>query len=145
MADSSCQARRAAVCTLKFVMQHVSKKGHEGFVAHLKAALAYSCAGLHAVFSGELAFRMLVFEAMLLLALALWLAKTWTSFVLLLLATVLPLLIELLNSAIEATCDRISLEWHPLVKKAKDAGSAAQFTAQLLLLIVWLSYFCFAA
>ena len=47
---------------------------------------------------------------------------------------------ELLNSAIENVVDRISLEWHPLAKKAKDMGSAAQFTAQLFLAAVWGGY-----
>ena len=53
---------------------------------------------------------------------------------------VLCLLVELLNSAIENVVDRISLEWHPLAKKAKDMGSAAQFTAQLFLAAVWATY-----
>ena len=53
---------------------------------------------------------------------------------------VLCLLVELLNSAIENVVDRISLEWHPLAKKAKDMGSAAQFTAQLFLAAVWGGY-----
>ena len=48
--------------------------------------------------------------------------------------------VELLNSAIENVVDRISLEWHPLAKKAKDMGSAAQFTAQLFLAAVWGGY-----
>ena len=53
---------------------------------------------------------------------------------------VLCLLVELLNSAIENVVDRVSLEWHPLAKKAKDMGSAAQFTAQLFLAAVWVTY-----
>ena len=50
------------------------------------------------------------------------------------------LLVELLNSAIENVVDRVSLEWHPLAKKAKDMGSAAQFTAQIFLAAVWVTY-----
>ena len=50
---------------------------------------------------------------------------------------VIALLVELLNSAIENVVDRISPEPHPLSKKAKDMGSAAKFTAQICILVVW--------
>lgn len=71
---------------------------------------------------------------------ACWLGRDWTESVLLAVPLVLCLLVELLNSAIENVVDRISLEWHPLAKKAKDMGSAAQFTAQLFLAAVWGGY-----
>ena len=56
------------------------------------------------------------------------------------LVLVVALLVELLNSAIENVVDRISPELHPLSKKAKDMGSAAQFTAQICILVVWGTY-----
>lgn len=73
-------------------------------------------------------------------SLACWLGRDWGESVLLAVPLVLCLLVELLNSAIENVVDRISLEWHPLAKKAKDMGSAAQFTAQLFLAAVWGGY-----
>lgn len=74
------------------------------------------------------------------LPLACRLGRDWAESVLLAVPLVLCLLVELLNSAIENVVDRISLEWHPLAKKAKDMGSAAQFTAQLFLAAVWGGY-----
>lgn len=59
---------------------------------------------------------------------------------LLALPLVICLLVELLNSAIENAIDRISLEKHPLSKKAKDMGSAAQFLAQTFLVGTWATY-----
>ncbi len=118
--------------------EHMS---HEGALAHLKAAFGYSCAGLRSVFRSEMAFRLLVLEACILTLLAAYLAPSFTHFVLLLIPQALALCVELLNTAVEATVDRISLDRHPLAKKAKDAGSAAQFTAQIFLIIVWGSYF----
>ena len=64
----------------------------------------------------------------------------WGDRVLLALVLVVALLVELLNSAIENVVDRISPELHPLSKKAKDMGSAAQFTAQICILVVWGTY-----
>ena len=74
------------------------------------------------------------------LPLACWLGQTWGDRVLLALVLVVALLVELLNSAIENVVDRISPELHPLSKKAKDMGSAAQFTAQICILVVWGTY-----
>lgn len=50
----------------------------------------------------------------------------------------LSLIVEVLNSAIEATVDRVSLALHPLSKRAKDLGSAAQFLSLTLILLIWL-------
>ena len=74
------------------------------------------------------------------LPLACWLGQAWGDRVLLALVLVVALLVELLNSAIENVVDRISPELHPLSKKAKDMGSAAQFTAQICILVVWGTY-----
>lgn len=93
-------------------------KGKRGLVRLLNAT-RYSLAGYKAAWQDEEAFRQICLLAVPL---------------------VLCLLVELLNSAIENVVDRISLEWHPLAKKAKDMGSAAQFTAQLFLAAVWGGY-----
>jgi len=63
--------------------------------------------------------------------LAFWIGQSWGDIVLLILPLVICLVVELLNSVIENIVDRISLKKHPLAKKAKDMGSAAQFTAQI--------------
>jgi len=72
--------------------------------------------------------------------LACLIGRSWTETVLLILPLVLGVIVELLNTAVENVVDRISLDLHPLSKKAKDMGSAAQFTAQLFLVFVWGGY-----
>ncbi|MCR5813709.1 MAG: diacylglycerol kinase [Desulfovibrio sp.] len=130
--------------TLTKASEQGRPKGLEGIIAHLRAAFGYSCEGLTSVFADELAFRLIVLESLALSVLAFSCAESFGVFVLLLLPSALALLVELINSALEACVDRISLDWHPLAKKAKDAGSAAQFIAQAFLLLVWLSFWCFA-
>lgn len=97
----------------------------------------YSLAGLKAAYRGEAAFRQLVWLNLLLLPIAFTFEVSRAERVLLLAAPLLALIIELLNSAIEATVDRISLELHPLSKQAKDMGSAAQLIALGLIVLVW--------
>lgn len=114
-------------------------KGKRG-LARLLNATRYSMAGYKAAWQDEEAFRQITMLAGAGLPLACWLGRDWTESVLLAVPIVLCLLVELLNSAIENVVDRVSLEWHPLAKKAKDMGSAAQFTAQLFLAAVWGSF-----
>ncbi|VWX63579.1 diacylglycerol kinase [Burkholderiales bacterium 8X] len=80
----------------------------------------------------EAAFRHEVLWAVLLLPAAWWVGRSWIESVLLTAVVVLVLIVELLNSAIEAAIDRIGPEWHPLSKSAKDMGSAAVLLALLL-------------
>ena len=93
--------------------------------------------GLQAAYRGEAAFRQLLLLNGLLLPLACWVDVTRSERVLLMIVPLLSLIVELLNSAIEATVDRISLSIHPLSKQAKDMGSAAQFIALLLIGLTW--------
>ena len=72
--------------------------------------------------------------------LALSLSKTKQDFFILIIPLVIAITVELLNSAIENTVDRISIEFDEFAKKAKDMASAAQMTAQVFLLVTWLSY-----
>ena len=109
-------------------------KGKRGLVRLLNAT-RYSLAGYKAAWQDEEAFRQICLLAVIGLP-----ARDWTESVPLAVPLVLCLLVELLNSAIENVVDRVSLEWHPLAKKAKDMGSAAQFTAQLFLAAVWVTY-----
>ena len=100
-------------------------------------ALHYSMAGLRAAFKHEDAFRQEVFLAAILIPLALLLPASGIGHALMIAAVLLVMIVELLNSAIEATVDRVSIENHPLAKRAKDIGSAAVFVALLNVLIVW--------
>ena len=99
-------------------------------------ATAYSLAGLRAGW-GEKAFRLEAMVGAPLLVLALWLGRSWVEVALLAGSVLLVLIVELLNSAIEATVDRISFDLHELSKRAKDFGSAAVLLALLLAGGVW--------
>ncbi len=100
-------------------------------------ALFYSVAGLRAAFRHEDAFRQEVFLAALLIPAALFMPVSGTGKALMVASVLLVLMVELLNSAIEATVDRISLEKHDLAKRAKDIGSAAVMLALVNVPIVW--------
>lgn len=100
-------------------------------------AFHYSCAGLHAAYRHEDAFRQEVLLALVLVPLAIWLGEGAVERVLLIGCVLLVLIVELINSAIEATVDRISLDHHPLAKRAKDIGSAAVMIALLNAVLVW--------
>lgn len=108
--------------------------------AHMVAATKFSLAGLRAAFTNEIAFRQIVFASAAGVCLACVLAGDWLEWVVLVLPLFLAMMVELLNTAVEAVVDRISPEKHPLAKIAKDTASAAQFTAQGLILLVWGSY-----
>ena len=100
-------------------------------------ALLYSVAGFSAAFRDEAAFRQLCWLNAVLLGTALWLEVNPLERALLMLAPLLCLIVELLNTAIENTLDRVSMEIHPLSKNAKDMGSAAQLVCLFLVVTVW--------
>ena len=100
-------------------------------------AFHYSRAGLHAAYRHEDAVRQEVLLALALVPLAIWLGECAVERVLLIGCVLLVLIVELINSAIEATVDRISLDRHPLAKRAKDIGSAAVMIALLNAVLVW--------
>jgi len=103
----------------------------------LLAGLA-SFRGLAGAFREEAAFRQELAFAALVIPLGLWLGRSGVERALLVAPVVLILIVELLNSAIEATLDRIGFERHALAGLAKDIGSAAVFLAFVLLGAVWL-------
>ena len=111
-------------------------KGKTGLQRVLNAA-GYSWAGLSAAFKHEDAFRQEVFLALLLIPLALYLGETGIERALMAGAVLGVLIVELLNSAVEAAVDRISLEHHLLIKRAKDMGSAAVMIALVNVAVVW--------
>ena len=99
-------------------------------------AARYSMDGLRAGW-GQTAFRQEVLAALVLLPAALWLGQSWLEVALLGGSVVLVLVVELLNSGIEAAIDRIGPEWHLLSKQAKDMGSAAVLLSVLLCAGIW--------
>ena len=111
-------------------------KGQTGLKRILNAT-GYSFSGLKAAFQGEAAFRQLVLINAILIPISLFLDVSRGERALLIAVCLLALIVELLNSAVEATVDRISLENHRLAKRAKDIGSAAVLIALVNVLVVW--------
>ncbi len=112
-------------------------KGKTG-VKRLINAFGYSLDGLRAAYRHEDAFRQLTLLAMVLVPLALFVVPaTPLARALLVASSLATLIIELFNSAIEAAVDHTSLERHPLAKRAKDMGSAAQLLGLINLGLVW--------
>ena len=101
-------------------------------------ALFYSLDGFRAAFRHEDAFRQEAMLAAVLVPLAFWLGKSGMEKALLSGAVILVLVVELLNSGIEAVVDKASPETHELAKRAKDMGSAAVLLSLLNALIVWI-------
>ena len=101
-------------------------------------ATRYSLHGLRAAW-GETAFRQEALAAMVLLPLSLWLGQSWAEVALLAGSVVLLMIVELLNTGIEAAIDRVGPEWHALSKRAKDMGSAAVLLSLLLCAGIWLA------
>lgn len=111
-------------------------KGKTG-LTRLINAFRYSLAGLAAAYRHEDAFRQEIRLALLLVPLALFLPVTALGKALMIASVLLVLVVELLNSAIEAVVDRVSLDRHHLAKRAKDIGSAAVLIALLNIVTVW--------
>ena len=111
-------------------------KGKTG-LRRILNAVGYSWAGLAAAFKHENAFQQEVFLALVLIPLALFLGNSGSERALMIGAVMLVLVVELLNSAIEAAVDRISLEHHQLIKRAKDMGSAAVMIALINVVVIW--------
>jgi len=111
-------------------------KGRTGLDRMIRAT-GYSVAGLQSAYRGESAFRQEFWLAVLLVPIAFWLGRSWVEVALLVGSVMLVLIVELLNSAVEAAIDRISFELHDLSKRAKDIGSAAVFLSLLLCSGTW--------
>jgi len=103
----------------------------------LQMAGVYAFNGIRAALRHEAAFRQELLLAAVFLPLAFWLDVGSVERVLLVLVTVLVLIMELVNSAIEAVVDRISEDHHELSGRAKDMGSGAVMVALLLWVYVW--------
>jgi diacylglycerol kinase (ATP) len=112
-------------------------KGKTG-LTRLWNALGYSRAGLAAAYRNEDAFRQEVLMAAVMVPAAFFITTSGVGRALMIGSVLLVMIVELLNSAIEATVDRISVEHHHLAKRAKDIGSAAVLLALINLAAVWL-------
>jgi len=112
-------------------------KGKTGFTRIWKA-LVNSLDGLAAAFRHEDAFRQEVLAAVVLVPIALAVPASGLGRAMMVASVLLVLIVELLNSAIEAVTDRISLEDHVLAKRAKDMGSAAVMLSLINVPVVWL-------
>ena len=113
-------------------------KGRVGLDRVLRAT-GYSIEGLKTAYRGESAFRQESFLAVVMLPAAFILGATWIEVALLAGSVLLVLIVELLNSGIEAAIDRVSLDLHDLSKRAKDLASAAVFLSLLLCAGIWLT------
>ena len=113
-------------------------KGRTGLDRVIRAT-GYSVEGLKAAYRGESAFRQEFWLAAALLPLALWVGRGWVETALLMASVLLVLIVELLNSGIEAAIDRMSFELHDLSRRAKDLASAAVFLSLMLCAGVWLA------
>ena len=112
-------------------------KGKTG-IKRLTNAVGYSFSGFKVAYQKEEAFRQEILLTIILVLLAFYIANNAIEIVLLIFSILLVPIIELVNSAIEATVDRISMKKHKLSMRAKDIGSAAVFLSLVNLFAVWL-------
>ena len=111
-------------------------KGKTG-IKRLVNAFGYSIAGTLAAFKHEDAFRQEVILAVILTPVAIYYGETAIEQALMISSLFLIIIVELLNSSIEATVDRISVKHHKLAKRAKDIGSAAVFFSLINAAVIW--------
>ena len=114
------------------------KKGKSG-IKRIINAFGYSKDGLAAAYRYESAFRQVCWLNLTLVILACIFDFDFSVRLLLITASFISLITELFNTAVEAAVDHTSTEKHELAKRAKDAGSAAQLAALVLLAVTWLS------
>lgn len=124
---------------LGFMTQHKSPYKSRGGPARLINALRYSMQGLGAALKHEAAFRQELLLCMVLIPVAIWAGNTLAEQLLLIATLFFVLIVELLNSALEAIADSVTLEKHPLIGRAKDLGSAAVMLAIIGAAIVWIA------
>lgn len=113
---------------------HKSKSG----LVRIWRAMFYSADGFLAAIKHEHAFRQELLLCAVLLPFALWLPLIPMERAVLIAALLLVLIVELINSSIEAIVDRVSLENHDLSKRAKDLGSAAVFLSLTMVAVMWI-------
>ncbi len=115
-------------------MTFYNEKGLKRFIN----AIFFSIAGFKATWKHEEAFRQEVMTFVVAVPLAFWLSNNNIERVLLIASVVLVMVVELLNSAVEAVVDRVGVEYHELAGRAKDIGSAAVMLSIMLAIATWL-------
>lgn len=106
-------------------------------LTHIIQAFGYSMKGLKAAITYEEAFRLELMAMVVMVPLAIWLGQDAVEHALLVSSLLLVLIAELINSALEAVVDRVSVEHHELSGRAKDIGSAVVFIALVNVALVW--------
>ncbi len=114
------------------------KKNENNGILRICRAFFYSWDGLKAAFQNEAAFRLELILACLMIPIPFFLSINFSMRAMMVGSVLLVLIVEILNSAIEAIVDRVSLDQHPLSKRAKDLGSAAVFLCLINVLGIWL-------
>ena len=114
----------------------MGKPGNTG-LKRIVLAARFSAQGIASAWRHEAAFRLELIAAVLLTPAAFWLGRDAMEILMLLMSLVFILIVELLNSAIEATVDRIGAEHHELAGRAKDMGSAAVFFSLVVVAAAW--------
>ena len=106
-------------------------------IARIINAAKISWLGIKSTWKGEAAFREEILSGIILFPAAFWLGETLTQVAILIVPLFIVLIIELLNTGIEHAIDRFGGERHELSGLAKDAGSAAVFLSNMLIIVVW--------
>ena len=109
----------------------------ESIIGHIGRAFIWSLAGIKKAWLNELAFRVEAIIIFVMTPVGIWLGRSAAERALLIGTCLLILIVELLNSALEAVVDRIGTEHHELSGRAKDMGSAAALMTMLTAAIVW--------
>ncbi|MGD8665381.1 MAG: diacylglycerol kinase [Desulfobacterales bacterium] len=109
----------------------------ESVIGHILRAVVYSWHGFKTAWTREMAFRIETIVIAMLLPIGMWICATAVERALLIGSSMLVLMTELLNSAVENVVDRIGPEHHILSKHAKDLGSAAAAVSMLTAAIIW--------
>jgi diacylglycerol kinase (ATP) len=124
---------------LHFIRNNIMQSPHKGKTGFVRLfnAFGYSIAGFRAAYKHEDAFRQEAWLAAILIPLAIWLPVSLFGKALMIGSVLLVIIVELINSAIEATVDRISLENHDLAKRAKDIGSSAVLVSLVNVIVMW--------
>jgi diacylglycerol kinase (ATP) len=115
----------------------MSEYNETGGLTRVIRAFGYSFKGFRACYRHEAAFRQEVWVGIVVIPLGIWLGYDGVEKALLAASWLLVLIVELLNSAVEATVDRFGPEHHKLSGRAKDIGSASVFAAVSLAILVW--------
>lgn len=115
----------------------MTKPKNTGVIRVWKATI-YSLQGLKAAWKHESAFRQECVLGIILLPISFWIAESWVEVSVLMAVCFLVLIVELLNSAIEAVVDRVGPEHHDLAGQAKDMGSAAVMLSLIMAVGTWL-------